>query len=336
MPGDSLHADSVGDNGVKAPVAHASAQKAPEASTHCKRGFCCVFISGIREILKQHPLDKVERPRVVFQILPHGNHGRLCRPIYGIVKHACRDGGKGYPADAVLLGHTQRVPIAGREHFRLSLTASMPDRPDRMDHVLTGKVVALRDFRVARLAPTQLEALRPQPSASGTVDRPVDASPSQQRPVRGIHDRIDIRDFRDVPFDEANHGLFQFREHFVAFPPDVQGGARVELCVAGIDLHNPGGWADVVPVHATIVADCADHDDQLGLSRPFLRLWDIVVIQADMSIDRPAGVEPSALASRGASPIPDVHVVVPLPAFQAGDTGSNRICRQKQDRRGRA
>ena len=88
--------------------------------------------------------------------------------------------------------------------------------------------------------------------------------------------------------------------------------------MGGIDLHDLRGGSDVVPVHAAIVADRTNHNNQFCLSCPFLRFWDIIIIKADMSIDRPVGIEPSAFASRGFPLIPDIHIVVPLPAFQTG------------------
>ena len=88
--------------------------------------------------------------------------------------------------------------------------------------------------------------------------------------------------------------------------------------MAGIDLYDPCGGSDVVPVHAAIVADRTDHNHQFCLSRPFLRFGDIIIIKANMSIDRPAGVEPSAFASRGFPLISYIHIVVSLPAFQTG------------------
>ena len=88
--------------------------------------------------------------------------------------------------------------------------------------------------------------------------------------------------------------------------------------MSGIDLYELSGGSDMVPVHAAIVADRTDHNNQFGLSCPFLRFWDIIIIKANMSIDRPAGVEPSAFASRGFPLIPDIHIVVPLSAFQTG------------------
>jgi len=59
--------------------------------------------------------------------------------------------------DAVLDRELKAAPVAGCEELALAVLAVLVDRARRMDHVLRGELVALRDLRLAGLAALQRE-----------------------------------------------------------------------------------------------------------------------------------------------------------------------------------
>ena len=79
---------------------------------------------------------------------------------------------------------------------------ALPDRPDGVDHVAGGEVVAERRLGVAEGTAPQLAAGVAQPGPGGPVDGAVDAATAEKRRVRGIYDGMDVFG-RDV----AEHDL---------------------------------------------------------------------------------------------------------------------------------
>ncbi len=94
----------------------------------------------------------------------------------------------------------ERSPVAGGKQRRLAVRSAVPDRTDRVDHVPRAQPVSAGKLRVAGRAAAERAALLEQPRAGCTMDRAVDATASEQRLVRRIHDRIDI-ERRDVGDD---------------------------------------------------------------------------------------------------------------------------------------
>jgi hypothetical protein len=74
-----------------------------------------------------------------------------------------------------------------------------------VDHPTGGQVEAGRRLRLTYLAaaerPTELQKLRP----CSPMDRPVDATPTEERRVRRIHDRVGI-ERRDVALHGTKNG----------------------------------------------------------------------------------------------------------------------------------
>src|SRR5438876_9606468 len=66
----------------------------------------------------------------------------------------------------------------------------MPYRPDRMDHMPGGQLVAPGDLRFSRFTAVELAALGQQLRPCCTMDGAVHATAAQQRVVGGVNDGI--------------------------------------------------------------------------------------------------------------------------------------------------
>lgn len=83
--------------------------------------------------------------------------------------------------------------IARRQQFRLTLCATMPHRPYRMNNKLCRQAVSFRQFGVTGTAAVQEAALMQQLRPGGAMYRPVNPASAQQRRIRGIDDGIDLQ-----------------------------------------------------------------------------------------------------------------------------------------------
>src|SRR3954471_9689645 len=83
-------------------------------------------------------------------------------------------------------GDFVRTAVAARQNRVLVGSAATPDRADRVDDAPGGKLVALGDLGVARLAAVQRPAFGEKRGAGGGVDRAVDAPAAQQGRIGGV------------------------------------------------------------------------------------------------------------------------------------------------------
>ena len=70
---------------------------------------------------------------------------------------------------------------------------AVPDRTHRVNHSPSWKPVALRDLRSASLATTQPTTLLKQSRPCDPVDRSINAPSPQQRGIRRIDNRINLK-----------------------------------------------------------------------------------------------------------------------------------------------
>ena len=91
----------------------------------------------------------------------------------------------------MLAGDRDGAAIARRQQRILVLCATVPDRADRVDHMLCGQPVAAGDLRVAGGAAAERAAFGEQLRTRRAMDRAIDASAAKQRGVGGVDDGID-------------------------------------------------------------------------------------------------------------------------------------------------
>src|SRR5690348_5943934 len=83
--------------------------------------------------------------------------------------------------------------VAGGEQLVLAATAAIPDRPDRMDHVLRRQPISPGDLGAAGLAATEGAAFGEELRAGRAMDRAIDAAAAQERRVRGVDDGVNAQ-----------------------------------------------------------------------------------------------------------------------------------------------
>ena len=105
--------------------------------------------------------------------------------------------GKAIEARRCPAANVKRGAIAGGEQLLLALVAAAPDRPDRMNDVPGLEAIAAGDLGGTGVATAQRLALGQQLRSGGAMDGAVDAAAAEQRPVRCIHDGVDV-ERRDV------------------------------------------------------------------------------------------------------------------------------------------
>src|SRR6476659_7042802 len=105
-------------------------------------------------------------------------------------------------------GHRQRAAMAGGEQLRLVTRAAAPDRADGVNDPLRVQLSCAGRLRVAGLAAAEQTGLLEQGRAGCAVDRPVDATATKQRRVRGIDDCVRAL-LRYVAADDLDQALRQ-------------------------------------------------------------------------------------------------------------------------------
>ena len=86
-----------------------------------------------------------------------------------------------------------RGRITGRKQRVLAMAAAIPDRTDRMDHMLRRKPVALCDSGVSRRAAAKGTAFGQKLSSRGAMDGTIDAAPAKERRVCGVDDGVNAQ-----------------------------------------------------------------------------------------------------------------------------------------------
>ena len=95
--------------------------------------------------------DDVDVHVFVFKELPDRFFCNEKRVIIGKAESSAGNNGKGNGAAAVLLCQFQRMTVAIRQQFRLTVISVLPDRPDRVDDVLGGQIIARADHSLSDL-----------------------------------------------------------------------------------------------------------------------------------------------------------------------------------------
>ena len=103
-----------------------------------------------------------------------------------------------------------------RQQIILAEVTAIPDRPNRMDHVLCRKPIAFGDLGVAGRAAMQHAALGEQFRAGGAMDRAIDAAPAKERRVGRVDDGVNAQcgdvgndDFKPRLADQARRQGFR-------------------------------------------------------------------------------------------------------------------------------
>ena len=99
----------------------------------------------------------------------------------------------------------------------LTVISALPNGAHGMDHMLTGKIIAQGDLRIARLTSAQSEAFFIEPDASCAVNSAIHSAATQQRTIGGVYDGIDFH-FSNIPMDDL--------ERHIAFPRYLCGWAN--------------------------------------------------------------------------------------------------------------
>ena len=164
-----------------------------------------------------------------------GGHGDLGGLPQGIAVDTGRDGGEGDRSGANLVGHGQRVPVAGGERLGLALRPAVPDRPHGVDDEARRQVEPLGDhglpWRALADGPAGcLQALGPGGAMDGSVDAAAPHQPTVGRVDHGVH---------PLGGDVALHGVEQWR-HRVVYP------AVVDDEVGGTSFSNDTVWVGAV------------------------------------------------------------------------------------------
>ena len=110
----------------------------------------------------------------------------------------------------------QAGAVAGRKKLPFSVSAAAPNRPRRVDNILAGETITLRQLGLAGFAPVQAAAFLEQFRPCRTMDRSVYAAAAQQACVCGVDDGIDAMVLRDVSEDRLKYCFFRFRHIYIS------------------------------------------------------------------------------------------------------------------------
>ena len=126
--------------------------------------------------------------------LIHGNGQCL---VLRIAVSAGGDHREGDALAVVCRRQFQGMPVAAGEQFFLPVGASVPDGPDRVDHIAGRQAVPFGDLCFPGIAAAEcaafLEKFRPGRPVNGAVHAPA----AQQGPVGRVYDRVHVH-FGDV------------------------------------------------------------------------------------------------------------------------------------------
>src|SRR4051812_25993332 len=86
------------------------------------------------------------------------------------------------------------------------MSAAAPHRPYGVNHPSCRQIVAPRNLCIPGRTSIKLFAFSHETGTCGFVDRAVDTAATQQRSVRGIHDRIDVKPCY-IAFDDLDSWL---------------------------------------------------------------------------------------------------------------------------------
>src|SRR6266849_2232872 len=136
---------------------------------------------------------------------------RLGRPdcdwrceLYGIAVRTGRDRRECDRPATELVRELDRAPMARSKQLGLAFAAAVPDRADRVEHMLYGQRPARGRLHVSRVAAAEPTTLLENRRPTRTVDRAVHAAAAEQAGIRRVDYRVDLL-LRDVAEDELDH-----------------------------------------------------------------------------------------------------------------------------------
>jgi hypothetical protein len=103
------------------------------------------------------------------------------------------DGRKGYRGKTVLLTEHQRTAIAGGKQIILTVAATIPHRPNRVDHMTGLEPITLGDLGITGGATLQRTAFGQQFRPRGPMDRAIDPAAAEQRRIGGVDDGVNAK-----------------------------------------------------------------------------------------------------------------------------------------------
>ena len=127
------------------------------------------------------------------QCFCNGGNRDAGRTIGGEAIDTGGDGGKGDRGKSMLPAKLDRAAIAGSEQIILALTAAVPDRPDRVDHMPGRQPVTFGDLGIAGGAATERAAFGKQFWTGAAMDSTINAAAAEQRRIRGVDDGVNAQ-----------------------------------------------------------------------------------------------------------------------------------------------
>ena len=91
------------------------------------------------------------------------------------------------------LAQLDRAGIAGGQRLILALAAVVPNRTNGMNHMPGGQLIRQGDLGSAGLAAMERAAFGEKPGPGGTMDRTVDATPTEQGCVCGVDNGVNAQ-----------------------------------------------------------------------------------------------------------------------------------------------
>ena len=125
--------------------------------------------------------------------LGNGRHRYAGGALGGEAVDAGGNRGKSQGGKRVGLTEFEGAAIAGSEQLVLAIVAALPDRPDRVNHVLRRQPVPSGDFGVAGRTAVERAAFGKQLRTGGAMDRAIDAAPAKERRIRGVDDGVNAQ-----------------------------------------------------------------------------------------------------------------------------------------------
>ena len=108
-------------------------------------------------------------------------------------EHAGRDRWKRHRFEIVVAAKLDRTAIARGELLILPTIATVPDRPDGMDHMPRRQEISFGDLGIAGFAAVERAAFGQQLGPGSIMDGAIDATPAEERRVRGIDDGVNAQ-----------------------------------------------------------------------------------------------------------------------------------------------
>lgn len=140
-------------------------------------------------VREAHQVNLVQR-RLAREKRAHFPHCNRCSSTHRVTVHAAADRRERYRTDAMLLGQSQRKPVAPRERIGLALRSPRPDRTNGMNYISRLQTEAGGHLRFPGSTSAQGSARRLQQRPCSAVDRAVYAASAQQGRVGSVDDRV--------------------------------------------------------------------------------------------------------------------------------------------------